>query len=576
MDKTTYLNHLHQLWHENWPASVPREPHYPFGKVLLTDCLRKRAQITPDKPVIVYYGQELTFKQLDDLSDRFASFLAEAGLQKGDRVAVFLPNCPQFLIVFYGILKLGCVHVPVNPMFKEHELLYELNDSGAKLIVALDQLYPLVKAIKENTHLQEIVTTSVWDFMPQHPTIPVHRSIEAAPKQDCPGSVDLMSTLQRQKPDYPKVEVSLNDAVALNYTGGTTGLPKGCEHTQNNMIYTAATASTCGRIRTELGVGLTYLPVFWIAGEDGAVILPVFTGNTTILLARWDVDAMLEAIHRYKVTSAGGVLDNIVELMEHPEVHKYDLSSIRNMTVSSFVKKLNIEYRRQWGNLAKGNSVLREASYGMTETHTIDTFTTGMQEDDMDLKSQPVFCGLPMPGTEFQIVDFGTKELVPLGKEGEIVIRTPSLMKSYWNRPQETLKAVKDGWLYTGDIGVLDERGHLHFLGRKKEMLKVKGMSVFPSELEVLLSKHPAVAGCGVVGRPDPEKGQVPVAFVKLRPEAGGTHSENELAGWCKNNMATYKIPEIRIVTELPLTTTGKVKKEELIKKLNQYCSAAS
>jgi len=142
-------------------------------------------------------------------------------------------------------------------------------------------------------------------------------------------------------------------------------------------------------------------------------------------------------------------------------------------------------------------------------------------------------------------------------------------MKSYWNRPEETNEAVKDGWLYTGDIGVLDKRGYLHFLGRKKEMLKVKGMSVFPSELEVLLSKHPAVAGCGVVGRPDPEKGQVPVAFVKLRPEAEGTHSENELATWCKNNMATYKIPEIRIVTELPLTTTGKVKKEDLIKKLN-------
>ncbi len=569
MDKPTYLNHLRQLWHENWPTSVPREPHYPFGKILLTDYLRKRARITPDKPVIVYYGQELTFKQLDDSSNRFASFLAEAGLQKGDRVAVFLPNCPQFLIVFYGILKLGCVHVPVNPMFKEHELLYELNDSEARLIVALDQLYPLVKAIKENTHLQEIVTTSFWDFIPQHPTIPVHRSIEATSKQDCPGSVDLMSMLQRQKPDYSKVKVGLNETVALNYTGGTTGLPKGCEHSQNDMIYTAATASTCGRIRIEAGVGLTYLPVFWIAGEDNAVILPVFTGNTTILLARWDVDAMLEAIHRYKVTSAGGVLDNIVELMEHPEVHKYDLSSIRNMTVSSFVKKLNIEYRRQWDDVAKGNSVLREASFGMTETHTIDTFTTGMQEDDMDLKSQPVFCGLPMPGTEFQIADFSTKELMPLGKEGEIVIHTPSLMKSYWNRPQETQEAVKEGWLYTGDIGVLDERGYLHFLGRKKEMLKVKGMSVFPSELEVLLGKHPAVAGCGVVGRPDPEKGQVPVAFVKLRPEAEGMHSENELADWCKNNMATYKIPEIKIVTELPLTTTGKVKKEELIKRLN-------
>ncbi|MBW2085732.1 MAG: AMP-binding protein, partial [Deltaproteobacteria bacterium] len=236
-------------------------------------------------------------------------------------------------------------------------------------------------------------------------------------------------------------------------------------------------------------------------------------------------------------------------------------------TASSFVKKLTVKYRWQWKELT--GATLRESSYGMTETHTVDTFTGGMQTDDMDLKSQPVFCGLPMPGTQFKIIDFETGELVPLGKEGEIVIRTPSLMKSYWNKPEETKKALRQGWLYTGDIGMLDEEGYLHFLGRRKEMLKMKGMSIFPSEIETLLGQHPAIAGSGVIGKPDPEKGQVPVAFIKLSADYQGKITEEELTNWCRNNMATYKVPIIKIVEDLPLTATGKVKKEELKKELD-------
>jgi long-chain acyl-CoA synthetase len=567
MSKITYLKKLNELWRKNKPSFLPEEPFYPLGKVLLTEYLHKRAQLTPDKPVIIFYGKELTFKQLDNLSDRFAAFLSGKGYKKGDRVAVYLPSCPQFLIAFYGIIKLGCVHVPVNPMFMKQELLYELNDSGSKVIVALDRLYPVVNAVKKETSLELIITTSYADYLPEKPTITVHESLLNPPRQECPGSVDMISMLQQQKPDYLKPEVSLDDVVALNYTGGTTGMPKGCQHTQSNMLYMAAATATYGRVSNENDIALSYLPVFWIAGENIGVILPVFAGTSTILMARWDVVAMMEAIQYYQVTVTGGVLDNIVELMEHPDVGKYDLSSIKSISVSSFVKKMNIDYRRQWRKVAKGSrSVLREASYGLTETHTNNTYTTGLQEDDMDLKSQPVFCGLPVPGTEFMIVDFETKKPVRLGKEGEIVVRAPSLMKGYWNKPEETNRDLRDGWFYTGDIGVLDEGGYLHFLGRIKEMLKVKGMSVFPSELEVLIGRHPAVEGCGVVGKPDPVKGQIPMAFIKLKPEAVGKIDEAELTRWCRENMATYKVPVIRIERELPLTTTRKIKKGELLK----------
>jgi long-chain acyl-CoA synthetase len=264
------------------------------------------------------------------------------------------------------------------------------------------------------------------------------------------------------------------------------------------------------------------------------------------------------------VTGAGMLVDNAVSIMDHSDVGKYDLRSLRRTGVSSFVKKLNTDYRRRWETLT--GVTLAESAWGMTETHTQDTFTTGMQGDDWDLKQQPIFVGLPAPGTEFKICDFATGEILPLGEEGEIVVRSPSQLKGYWNRPEATAASMRHGWFHTGDIGILDKEGFLHFLGRRKEMLKVTGMSVFPAEIEAMLGRHPAVIGSGVVGRPDEARGQVPVAFVLLAQEAAGKLTQEELTAWCRANMATYKVPEIRFVDSLPMTATGKVKKEELAK----------
>jgi long-chain acyl-CoA synthetase len=232
----------------------------------------------------------------------------------------------------------------------------------------------------------------------------------------------------------------------------------------------------------------------------------------------------------------------------------------------SFVKKLNIDYRRRWQKLV--GTVLAESAWGMTETHTSDTFTTGMQDDDFDLKSRPTFVGLPVSGTEFKICDFETGAIVPLGAEGEICCRTPSLLKGYWNKPDATAETLRDGWLHSGDIGVIDEDGYLHYLGHRKEMIKVKGMSVFPGEVEALLGQHPAIVGSGVVPRADEERGQVPVAFVLLKPEAAGI-TPKVIENWCRERMASFKVPEVRIVDALPMTATGKVKKQELGKLLD-------
>ncbi len=563
MDEAGYLAHLRGLWQQHWPAGVPQQPAYPFGEAPLTNYLRRWAAVQPDKPAIIFYGTTISYAELNRLSDAFAALLAQHGVGQGDRVAVFLPNCPQFHIAFFGLLKLGCVHVPVNPMFKEHELLYELEDTGAVAMVAQDQLMPLVRIVLPRTRLHAVFATSLAEMLPAEPTLPILASIQEA-RLDCPDAIDLLPSLAAMTAAPPAVAVGLDDVAALNYTGGTTGMPKGCAHTQRDMIYTAATTCTCANGSTADDVMLNFHPVFWIAGENFGLVFPVFCGATLVLLARWDPLAWMAAVQRYRVTLVGLLVDNAVAVMDHPEAASYDLHSLRSTRVSSFVKKLNQSTRDRWRELT--GAVMIEAAWGMTETHTCDTFTTGQQTDDFDLKLQPIFVGLPVPGTEFKITSFETGELLPLGIEGEIVVRSPSLLKSYWNKPEATAASLRDGWFYTGDIGLLDEAGFLHFLGRRKEMLKVNGMSVFPAEIEALLGQHPAVIGSGVIGRADEARGQAPVAFVLAASGAGLT--EEALTAWCRQNMATYKIPAIHIVDQLPMTATGKVKKEELARLL--------
>jgi long-chain acyl-CoA synthetase len=567
-DEAAYLKDVRTRQLRSWPPGLPMQLTYPLGERPLTDYLRERARSEPQRCLLIFYGRQFSYAEIDQLSDRFAAFLIRAGVQPGDRVGVLLPNCPQFLIAFFGILKAGAVHVPVNPMFREEELTYELSDSGARVLLAWDALVPMIENARQRVPLAVVISTSLAEYLPAEPALP------APPMATVPGQEadrTWASVMQTELPRHWPAQ-DLDALAALNYTGGTTGLPKGCEHTQRNMVYTAACATSLrpASAGTDAGVGLVFVPVFWIAGEDGGLIIPVFAGSACVLLMRWDPVAVLVAIDTYRVTSMTATVDNYLELMDREDFHRYDLSTLRAAGAMSFVTKLRPDIRRRWREAAGGGSVLREGSYGMTETHTIDTFVTGMDSGDHDLNSRPVFCGLPMPGTELKIVSFASGALMPVGQEGEICIRTPSLFRGYWRKPEETAAAVRDGWLHTGDIGMIDADGCLHFLGRRKEMLKVNGMSVFPSEIEALLAGHPAVQGSGVIGVADGRRGQVPVAFIQLRKQAREYVSEEMLAAWCREHMAGYKVPLIRFVDELPLTATGKVKKYQLAELLSR------
>ncbi|MEM7187989.1 MAG: AMP-binding protein [Pseudomonadota bacterium] len=559
IDEALYLADLHKRQQKAWPAGIPRGPVYPFGEVALTEYLRQWARKTPEKTLFNFYGREISFAEIDLLSDQCAAMLQDTGVRPGDRVAVFLGNCPQFAVAFFGILKAGAVHVPVNPMFKEHELLYELQDTDATVMIADHALVPLALEVQDQSSVARIFGTGLAEMIPAVPTIPVPDAVLQSPAS---SQADPFLPAVMAAGEPTPVTPDLDDVAALNYTGGTTGMPKGCVHTQRDMIYTAATACITNCPSGPDDVVVNFYPLFWIAGEDLGLILPVFSGATCILMARWDALGYMTAVDRYKVTRAVLLVDNAAELLDHPRLGEFDLTSFRTSGVSSFVKKLNKDFRDRWRDLT--GATIAELSYGMTETHTCDSFTFGFQDDDFDLSLQPILCGLPVPGTEFKICDFETHELLPIGAEGEICVRSPSNLKSYWNKPDATAESIVNGWLRTGDIGMINENGMLHFLGRRKEMLKVKGMSVFPAELEALLGRHPAIVGSGVIGRPDADRGQVPVAFVLIDPDKSEGITEDALTAWCRDAMAVYKRPEIRIVETLPMTATGKVKKHEL------------
>ncbi|WP_321871138.1 AMP-binding protein [Paraburkholderia tropica] len=563
MNEREYLDDLHRKWAHAWPADAPREPQYPLGQRPLTAYLREWARRAPQRPAVHFYGRTLSYGELNRLSDRCAALLASLGVQRGDRVAVFMPNCPQMHVAFYGILKLGAVHAPVSPLSKALELGYQLKDSGARVVICADQLLSVVDQVRDECTLREVIATGVGEMRGAQSAVPLP-DIVLAPKLTSARAIDFLPALDAANGPVPDDEPQLDDIAALNYTGGTTGLPKGCIHTHGDMLYTCASFTPVALHADEHTVFLNFLPEFWIAGENAGLLFPVFAGAALVLLARWDALAWMRAVQHYRVTHCGMLVDSVADVLDQPNVRDFDYGSLQRVGAISFIKKLTPDYRRRWRELT--GCTLYEFAYGMTETHTCDTFTLGLQDDDRDLRAQPTFVGLPVPGTEFKVCDFASGALLPPGGEGELCVRSPSLFKGYWQREAASADALHDGWLHTGDLATITEEGFIRYLGRRKEMLKVNGMSVFPSELEALLGQHPAIAGSAVIGKADAARGQQPVAFVVLKP--GSEASGDELAAWCRASMAVYKVPEIRVIDALPMTATGKVRKQELDKLL--------
>ncbi|MCS7139902.1 MAG: long-chain fatty acid--CoA ligase [Nitrososphaerota archaeon] len=540
-------------WFKFYPPGVRKHIDYPDKP--LHELLREAARKFPNRTAIIYFDRKITFKELDALTDKFATALADLGVNKGDRVALFLPNCPNFVIAYYGTLKAGGVITAISPLARERELEYQINDSESETIVTLDLLYPLVEKVCGRTKLRNVIVGSIKDYMPRFKAF-LGSLLKKIPSQKVERRANVYffkELIARYEAKPLKVEINpKEDLACLLYTGGTTGLPKGTMLTHMNLVANALMCVEWLQAKEEVGeVVLTVLPLFHSYGMTTSMNAPMAFGGTIVLLPRFDVVQVLQAIEKYKVTIFCGVPVMYAMLLSHPDVKKYDLTSIKFCI--SGAAPLPPEIQKKFMELT--NAVLVEG-YGLTETSPV----THSNPLDRTMKTVKVgSIGIPWPDTDAKIVDLETGEReLPPGEVGELIVRGPQVMKGYWKRPEETAQTLRNGWLYTGDIAKMDEDGYFYIVDRKKDLIKYKGYSVFARELEDILYEHPAVKLCAVIGKPDPVAGEIPKAFVVLKE--GMTATAEELMKFVNERVAPYKaIRELEIRKELPLSAVGKV-----------------
>lgn len=542
---------MERIWMKNWPTGVPTELTYRLGTKPLFEYLRQNAKEMPDKPACIYYGRKIFWSELDHYSDRFANFLASVGIGKGDKVMLFMQNCPQYLIAHHGIQKLGSIVVPANPMFKEMELEYEANDVGASVMVTTDDLYPTLEKVRDRTRFKEVVITNYRDLALEESPLRLPEELRKE-RRSFPRTRNLMDILEKHPADFRAPHIDIwEDVAMIVYTSGTTGRPKGAMLTYGNALFKVASASTFKRLKKE-DVLLVVMPICHIAGNVNGVGMPVYSGATEVLLTRFEPDVVMSAIDRYRCTWLYGVTPMLIAMMNHPEAKKFDLSSLKLTPCTSFGIALSEEIATRWRNFAGGAPAL-ESGYGLSETHTCDVF---MPPDKIKFGAN----GIPVFDTDIRIVDSATGQEQPIGEQGEVIIRNPGVFKGYLNNPERTAATLRNGWVYTGDIGRFDEDGYLYFMGRIKEMIKCSGYSVFPEDVESMLICHPAIAQVAVIGVPDPTRGESAKAFIVLKPEYKGQVTSEEIIAWSRENMAAYKYPRsVEFRDQLPMTGAGKI-----------------
>ncbi len=564
---------MEKIWMKNWPEGVPKTLIYQHGLKPIFEYLRIHAENSPEKVAINYYGREIQYSALNTLSDRLANFLIKNGLKKSDRVALFMQNCPQYVISQIGAQKAGAIVVPCSPMFKAWELEAELTDTRAKVMICLDQVYPVVEEVRGKTNLEKVLVTSYEDFWPANPIIPLHESMQGR-KKTFPHTIDLMDILKNESSEYIKPEISIDDIALLQFTGGTTGLPKGAMLTHRNQLFKSAGNANVYKYTPEDKM-LTAMPIYHIAGMLWGMTTPLYIGCTMVLLTRYDPRAMAIAISNLKCTKMYSTVPMNIDILALPDRSQYDLTSLRINPVTSFGVFLTQDLVKTWSKATNGG-LLVEAAYGLSETHTCDTFSP------LD-KPRIGSVGIPFYETDLKIVDFENPDKeVEVGVVGEITVKSPGVFKGYWERPEETKKALKDGRVYTGDMGKYDEDGYVYFLGRKKEMIKSSGYNIAPEEVEGFLMRHPAVEQAACIPVPDPKKGEAVKAFIVLKPDFVGMITEQELIEWSKDKMAAYKYPRfIEFRKELPKNSIGKLlrrvlREEEAQKRITEEKTLSS
>jgi acyl-CoA synthetase (AMP-forming)/AMP-acid ligase II len=539
-------------WDKVWPVWMPKRLDV---QKPTSEYVREWAERTPDKHALIFFGRNISYRELNNMIDRLANGLIGLGMKKGDRVAIQMDNCPQFPIAYFAAQRAGGIAVPLNPMFKHTELEHEINDAGATVLIAVDYLYGEVEKIRSKTSLQHAIVTSLRDYLPQEPTLPLSPEMEQE-KRTFLNTVDMDDLIQRSdETPVCRVDDIEKDLALLQYTGGTTGTPKGAMITHHALAYASVGSMFWYRHR-EGDVHLGVTPFFHIMGQIQLMAAPLVSGGQVVVLPRFIPDTVARAISLYKVNSWVAATTMVIALLNLPNIKDHDFSSFRILWSGG--SPISVELQRQMKELCP-DAIVGEG-YGLSESLAQGGAITPLHG------YKPGFLGIPTI-SDLKIVDKETRTReMPPNEEGEVLLKGPAITIGYWNRPEETDRMLHDGWLCTGDIGLVDEEGYLKLLGRSRELIKCSGYSVFPAEVEDLLYLHPAIREVAVIGINDPYRGETPKAFVVLKSEYVGKVPAEEILEWCKDNMATYKRPRfIEFRKELPKSAAGKVLRRVLV-----------
>ncbi|MBP3039745.1 AMP-binding protein [Bacillaceae bacterium Marseille-Q3522] len=549
-------------WLLHYPEEIPATLAY--GEDPLHTYLLAAGEEFPEKTAIHFMGKELSYAELTESVKKLAGYLREIGMEKGDRVAIMLPNTPQAVISFYAVLHAGGIVVQTNPLYVERELEYQMKDSGAKIIITLDILFPRVSKVKAKTSLEHIIVTAIKNYLP-FPKNLIYpymqkKQYNLVVNVKHEGNNHLFTEIMKYsiKPS-PKYEINIEEEIALlQYTGGTTGFPKGVMLTHKNLI---ANAFMCNawlyKCKRGKEVILGILPFFHVYGLTTLSVLSVIEGYKLVLLPKFDVKTALKTIQKQRPTVFPGAPTMYIGLLNHPDIKKYDLSSID--TCISGSAPLPVEVQAKFEEVTGGKLV---EGYGLTEASPV-THANYMWERPGHPRVKGSI-GIPWPDTDAAIFSLESGEPLPPGEIGELAVKGPQVMKGYWNRPEETAEILKDGWLFTGDLGYMNEEGYFFIIDRKKDMIIAGGFNIYPREIEEVLYEHPAVQEAVVAGVPDPYRGETVKAFIVVKD--GETVTEEALNAFTRKYLAAYKVPRIyEFREELPKTAVGKILRRVLI-----------
>lgn len=545
-----------QPWHELYPGTVTAELTGDHPTLLAAWEVQVRQR--PDAPSVHYFDATLTFAEMDRAADAMACGLLAHGLQRGERVAVFLQNDPQWLVTLLATWKAGGIAVAVNPMLRGAELRHHLVDCGAVVLVCLDNLYGVARDVLTDTAVREVITTHPLDLTPDA-TIPEALERHVPARNAVEGTTDWIQLLGAHDGEHPlDAALGPDDVGILTYTSGTTGRAKGAMNVQGAMVHSSTVYTRWWNLQPDTDVLIGIAPVFHITGSIAGFGAHIVSGAPLVLMHRFDPGLTLAAIERRRGTFMVAASTAYIALANHPDLRREAVSSLtKSLSGGAPVSQSLVDRIRD-----KTGWVLRGA-YGMTETNSPTHLAPVDHDPPVDPESGALAVGVPVPGTSYRIVDPGTGADMAPWQAGEIVVRGPMVIPGYWQLPDETAHAIRDGWLHTGDVGKVTEDGWLFVVDRLKDLINAGGYKVYPRDVEDVLYAHPAVREAAVVGIPDEYRGETVKAFVSMVP--GASVTPEELIAFCKERMSAYKYPRlVEILDELPKNTSGKMLRREL------------